>query len=307
MSANNIVVIIKGLDGKFRGYHRDMDAWMEGQYEDDAPCFCLAGKEEDIPEPDKGCHLCNGSGKIDSSKETPVFVADTIEGAVCAYYKWFQEEQEKDEFGLFDVEYNFEFVGLKPNQETKETLEKSERGEDLHKMNSVEELMKDLEKDESGDLYPMTIKQRVYTLIRAGEGDTQDIFVGRGREELIENIHYSYKKEIENEKYQNNIEFMETQESSLCKMIEEHEDWSVGRHILKNVEPWWEEWTLFIADMLVKEEFVSLKQENEKLKNKLAVIDEAIRKMFDENDSYVIEDLREMIAEKLGEKFEPWM
>lgn len=158
MSANNIVVIIKGKDGKFRGYHRDMDMYCNGYYEDGAPCSCLAGKEEDIPEPDKDCYICNGSGKIDSSNEAPVFEADTIEGAIHAYDKWLERMNDNEDGFPFVVEYGYQFVGLESNEITKENLEKSERGEDLHRVDSVEELMEDFDNDEEK---PMNIRDIV--------------------------------------------------------------------------------------------------------------------------------------------------
>ena len=164
MSANNIIVIIKESDGKFRGYHRDMDAWVEGQYNNGGPCPCLVDVdlsefEKELNGVDKvllqalgvkcadlNCAICNGTGVIPDIKETPVFEADTIEGAIHAYDKWLAEMNNNEDGFPFVVEYGYTFVGL-ANQETKETLEKSERGEDLHKVDSVEELMKDLNDD----------------------------------------------------------------------------------------------------------------------------------------------------------------
>ena len=72
MSANNIVIIKKEEDGKFRGYHRDYDAYYEGQYRE---------------------------------REEPIFEANTIEEAVHAYNKWCQET-------MFTVEYGYEFQDL---------------------------------------------------------------------------------------------------------------------------------------------------------------------------------------------------
>ena len=57
-----------------------------------------------------------------------------------------------------------QIVGLEPNQLTKETLEKSERGEDLHKVDSVEELMEDLESERT---IKMSKKNRIE---KRGEG-----------------------------------------------------------------------------------------------------------------------------------------
>ncbi len=45
-----------------------------------------------------------------------------------------------------EEDVGYEFQGLEPNQTTIDTLEKSERGEDLHSFNTVEELFEDLEK-----------------------------------------------------------------------------------------------------------------------------------------------------------------
>jgi len=155
-----------------------------------------------------------------------------------------------------------QIVGLEPNQLTKETLEKSERGEDLHKVDSVEELMEDLESDD-GKLKGHSGDCTIYaTLDNTGMPEAGICTCGFGLRRMREtgDINAMYSKEL-------------------------------GESLLKRN----------------KDNFVSLKQENEKLKNRLAIIDEAIRKMFDEDDSYVIETLREMIAKNLGEKFEPWM
>jgi len=142
MSANNIVVIKKEEDGKLRGYHRDYDAYCEGQY-DYGPCpFCNGGGENQICD---ACDACDGSGNYTPPEETFIFEVDTIEQAINAYNKWVQRMMDEDEFGFY-VEYGYTFEGLEPNKETIETLEKSERGEDLHSFNTVDELFEDLEK-----------------------------------------------------------------------------------------------------------------------------------------------------------------
>ena len=127
MSANNIVVIKKEDDGKVRGYHRDYDAYCEGQYDYDGPCqFCL-----------DGCDMCNYTKHYTSPKENPIFVADTIEGAILAYDKWCQET-------MFAVEYGYIFENLEPNEETIKAMEECDREEALHKVDSVEELVEEL-------------------------------------------------------------------------------------------------------------------------------------------------------------------
>jgi hypothetical protein len=115
MSANNVVIIEKGADGKFRGYHRDRDAYLEGRY--DESTFC--------------------SGKS-------IFEVNTIEEAIYVSNRWIEKMNEAG----FYIEYGYEFVGLKPNQKTVETIEKAERGEDLDTFGSVEELIMDLEEED---------------------------------------------------------------------------------------------------------------------------------------------------------------
>lgn len=143
MSANNIVIIKKEGDGKFRGYHRDYDVHCEGRYDrmQTCPKCCGEGSVEISPVGVVPCGFCMGSGGV-KQKETPIFEADTIEGAIHAYNKWFREMSEGFSF---TVEYGYEFEGLEPNEETIETFEKSKRGEELHAFGSVEELVEDLE------------------------------------------------------------------------------------------------------------------------------------------------------------------
>lgn len=108
MSMNNIVIIKKDDDGKFRGYHRDYDAWLEGQYDYEGPCqFCNG----DNP----NC-CCGGTGYYTPPKEDPVFEVDTMEGSIHAYYKWLDEMNNNEDGFPFCVEYGYEFVGLKPDE-----------------------------------------------------------------------------------------------------------------------------------------------------------------------------------------------
>lgn len=112
MSANNIVVIKKEEDGKFRGYHRDYDAYCEGQY-DEGPCHLCGGSGDN--QTCDCCDACGGTGHYPSHIEISIFEADTIEGAIYAYSKWSQEVG-------FGVEYGYEFQGLEPNAETVEAM-----------------------------------------------------------------------------------------------------------------------------------------------------------------------------------------
>ena len=144
MSANNIVVIKKEVDGKFRGYHRDYDAYCEGQY-NEGLCPICHGEFQGF------CDACDGKGYYTPPKETPIFEVNTIEEAIHAYDKWCQEMLERDEFGTFCVEYGYTFEGLEPNELAIKTLKRSERGEDVHKFSNVDDLLKELEVDSDAD------------------------------------------------------------------------------------------------------------------------------------------------------------
>lgn len=136
MSANDIVIIKKEDDGKFRGYHRDYDAYYEGQYDYEGPCqYCLID----------GCDMCDGKGYYTSPEETHIFETDTIEGAIHAFDKWCEET-------TFPVEYGYEFEGLEPNAETVKVLEDSEKGIDVHTCDTVEELMEELNRPDDTEL-----------------------------------------------------------------------------------------------------------------------------------------------------------
>lgn len=130
MSANNIVVIKKEGDGKFRGYHRDFDAHCEGQYEGLDFCFCLVDvnpDELDTPmlrylgarRADPACEICKGTGYV---PEKSIFEVDTIEGAIHAYHKWIEEMNDNNDGFPFYCEYGYEFEGLEPNAETIEAM-----------------------------------------------------------------------------------------------------------------------------------------------------------------------------------------
>ena len=114
MSANNIVVIIKGDDGKFRAFHRDYDAHLGGLY---------------------------NSHSISEG----IFQADSCEEAICKYEKWLDSMNDGEGGFPFTVEYGYVFEGLVPNKLTAETLEKSERGEEVHTL-LKEDLVDEIDK-----------------------------------------------------------------------------------------------------------------------------------------------------------------
>jgi len=109
MSSNDIVVIKKEGDGKFRSYLRDYDAYCEGQYDYEGPCqFC-----------ENGCGMCDGKGYYTPPEENPIFEVDTVEKAIHAYNKWCQET-------MFSAEYGYTFENLEPNTKTVEVLEETD-------------------------------------------------------------------------------------------------------------------------------------------------------------------------------------
>lgn len=92
----------------------------------------------------------------------------------------------------------------------------------------------------------------VCILILAGEGDTQEVFVGRSGEELIASVCTYYGEEVKqwNDDDQLNRAYSELLMASLCEMLTVHKDWAIGRHTVQNITPWWEEWTLVVVDLV---------------------------------------------------------
>lgn len=85
-----------------------------------------------------------------------------------------------------------------------------------------------------------------YALIQAGEGYTEIIFVVNGtKEDLIKAID---KAAYGSTWKKNNGDVIEQFRDALISMIRRHDDWRPGRHVLKNIEPHWREWTLVITE-----------------------------------------------------------
>jgi hypothetical protein len=147
MSANNIVIIKKEEDEKFRGYHRDYDAYCEGQYDYEGICTICNGTNvhHKVMNGDGTCPYCDDNGMMHPPEEDVEFEADTIEGAIQAYNIWCRNKIDNDEFGMFYVEYGYQFEGLEPNDETIKALEESERGEGKI-FETVEEMFEELDK-----------------------------------------------------------------------------------------------------------------------------------------------------------------
>lgn len=180
MSADNIVVIKKETDGKFRGYHRSMSAYSEGQYDHIGPCmFCDGtGLDDKLIGGDGKCPSCE-DGYYTPPEEDPIFEVDTIEAAIHAYNKWHQEMMDADDMGMFMVEYGYTFEGVEPNEETVKTLEKSDRGGDLHEVGSIEELTKELREYTDTDLLNF-LQQLTNKAAYTGKVVCRDSSTGRG-------------------------------------------------------------------------------------------------------------------------------
>jgi hypothetical protein len=84
----------------------------------------------------------------------------------------------------------------------------------------------------------------IITLIQAEEGFTASIFVADSREGLLAAI----RETFDSPEPAQEREYTRRQAASLLAMVETHADWQPGRYILEPIEPWYEQWTLFIVD-----------------------------------------------------------
>jgi hypothetical protein len=87
-------------------------------------------------------------------------------------------------------------------------------------------------------------------LIQADEGSTDDIITADSRDTL-QNAIYKHYTEQEKEPSPNlaiDEQFALEHCNALLQMVNNHQDWSVGRHLLKRIDPQWQEWTLLIIE-----------------------------------------------------------
>lgn len=82
----------------------------------------------------------------------------------------------------------------------------------------------------------------IYALIKAGEGDTQDVFISDDYHKLREKIFHIDPSDL-------STSLTPADKDALLLMLARDEDYKVGRHVLKNIAPIWEEWTLIIEDI----------------------------------------------------------
>lgn len=94
----------------------------------------------------------------------------------------------------------------------------------------------------------------IFALIEADEGHTNTIIVASSRNELMAAAIQMYDDEIasyadieEGIAGENAIYTMQARESLLI-MLNQHQEWTPGRYVLKNVDPHWQQWTLFICE-----------------------------------------------------------
>lgn len=78
----------------------------------------------------------------------------------------------------------------------------------------------------------------VMVLIKAGEGDTEDVYIVRSREELQRKIAADMDGAFE-----------QYEKDSLLAMLDKHTNWGHGRYVLANIEPQWQQWTLVIENI----------------------------------------------------------
>lgn len=90
----------------------------------------------------------------------------------------------------------------------------------------------------------------IFILVQAGEGNTQTVFVAQSKSLLIATVRQTFSKELKFYPLpwsKGNQGYIEKERDALIQMLEQHSDWTEGRHILTNIEPCWEEHLLVIA------------------------------------------------------------
>lgn len=92
---------------------------------------------------------------------------------------------------------------------------------------------------------------KIFILVEAGDLITNSLIVSNTKDDLCKVIKELYEKERESFQLplrREDYVFTERQEKALLKMIENHADWSIGRHELKCEDPLWQPWILFICN-----------------------------------------------------------
>jgi len=90
---------------------------------------------------------------------------------------------------------------------------------------------------------------KICVLIQAEIGHTENVFIGKNKEELIEKISAYYDKEISTPSYFNDIGYNKRCYAALIAMVNNHTKWKVGKYELENIEPLWDEFTLTIEEI----------------------------------------------------------
>jgi len=90
----------------------------------------------------------------------------------------------------------------------------------------------------------------IYVLVQAGEGDTETILVGYTREDLFIKLEREKQEEIDNCNGQIAKDFAQSELDALQMMLNNslNKDWRPGRYVLDNIDPIWQEWTLYIPE-----------------------------------------------------------
>jgi len=87
-----------------------------------------------------------------------------------------------------------------------------------------------------------------YVLVQAGEGHTETILEGHSKEDLITKLEQEFQEEIDLCCTQVNKKIYQSELDALRMMLNNHADWEPGRYVLENIEPIWQEWTLYIQE-----------------------------------------------------------
>ena len=88
----------------------------------------------------------------------------------------------------------------------------------------------------------------IYVLVQAGEGYTETIIAGHGKEGLLANLKRTFQKEIDSYHRQEDRDYTQAELDAILLMLNNHIEWTKGSYVLPNIEQQWQEWTLFIEE-----------------------------------------------------------